>query len=177
MSPAKGSPVMAEKGQKRRQKGSPANITAVERELLALEFRKQGLTYRRIGLNLGITEDGAWRAVMRGLRHIREEIAETAPEVLDLELQRLDDMFVGHYKKAKEGDARSTDICLRIMERRARYLGLDAAIRQELTGADGGPVQVDLSTLTDEELALLHKIIKSNGPAETPSSDRGVEYR
>ena len=50
-----------------------------------------------------------------------------------------------------------------IKKRRAEMLGLDAPVR--ISGPDGGPIQVqavplDLTTLSDEELATLEKILE-----------------
>ena len=50
-------------------------------------------------------------------------------EVLGEELDRLDKMLQGLWSEARRGNYHSIDRVLRIMERRARYLGLDAPDR------------------------------------------------
>ena len=63
--------------------------------------------------------------------------------VRSLELARLDEMLLGLWGKASRGELQSVDRVLKILERRARYLGLDAPQRQSLEGPDGGPVTID----------------------------------
>ena len=50
-----------------------------------------------------------------------------------------------------DGMLRCKDGILRCQERRCKLLGLDAPSRQELTGANGGPIQVDDIHITDEQ--------------------------
>lgn len=157
-------------GPKRRQgrkpgRGSPVTVNAVDNEYLALELRKRAASYRRIGQQLGITEEGARQCVLRALRRLRETVDESAVEVLALELQRLDDVTMPVLEKAAKGDLNAVDRLLRIQDRRAKYLGLDAAIRAELSGPGGGPVQIDLTGLSDEQLAAVHELMKAGGAA------------
>lgn len=64
-------------------------------------------------------------------RWIREEVQripqETADEIRALELARLDAILAPQMRLAMAGDPRAADVVLRIMERRAKYLGLDHA--------------------------------------------------
>jgi hypothetical protein len=43
---------------------------------------------------------------------------------------------------AETGDPRSVEVMLKIMDRRAQYLGLDAPDKQEIGGVAGGPVEI-----------------------------------
>jgi DNA-binding CsgD family transcriptional regulator len=115
-------------------KTSQRKLTARERELKALSLRKKGWTYARIGDSLDITCMGAYNAVMRALKKLNEKISEEAEQVRTLELQRLDRMFEKMYDKAiNSKDQGAVDRCLRIMDRRAKLLGLDAPERKDIT--------------------------------------------
>lgn len=94
-----------------------------EKQLRALEIRKTGATYDEIAAQMGL----ASRSVAFGLvkRAIRKIPAEAATEVLSLELARLDALLVGCWTKATTGDPAAVDRVLRIMDRRAAFLGLD----------------------------------------------------
>ena len=59
--------------------------------------------------------------------------------------------------KALLGDARAAEVLLRVMERRARLLGLDRPVRHEVTGVDGGPI-VMTETLAEEAEALVDEL-------------------
>lgn len=95
-----------------------------EKHRKALELRKAGATYDQISSQLGYANRSvAWQAVRKAIADI---VREPAEEVLTLELARLDALLLGCWSKAKSGDTQAIDRALRIMERRAAYLGIDA---------------------------------------------------
>lgn len=124
-------------------KASRRKVTARERELRALELRKAGLTYLQIAQQLGITEQGAHKAVMRTLKRLNERIMEQAAEVRRLELERLDAMLLSLWPQARKGNLGAIDRVLRIMQRRADLLGLDAPKGIDVT-TGGEPLHVVL---------------------------------
>lgn len=125
-------------------------IRGRERELKALEMRKAGATFEQIGNALGITPQGAHRAVKRALRRIIEKSDEAAEEIRRLELERLDAMLLALWPQAKRGNLGAVDRILRIMERRAKLLGLDAPKAVDIT-TDGGPIVIRWPSEADEE--------------------------
>ncbi|MCT9007035.1 hypothetical protein [Streptomyces rhizosphaerihabitans] len=79
-----------------------------------------------------------------------------------MEADRLDRLFFVAYKKAvRDQDLAAIDRTLRIMERRARLLGLDMPVRTEMSGPDGGPVQVE--NVTVDELDALIALTDPDG--------------
>lgn len=105
-----------------------------ERELQALELRKAGFTFDRIAQQLGISQPGAYKAVKRALSRLTAQTDEAADEVRRLELERLDGMLPVMWTQAKQGNQGAVDRVLRIMERRARLLGLDAPAEVKIGG-------------------------------------------
>lgn len=92
----------------------------------ALRLRRGGATYKAIGTALGFTEQRA-HAIVRGeLARLAAATAEAAEAIRQLELVRLDAMTMGLWPKASAGDVRSVEAMLRLMERRARYVGIEA---------------------------------------------------
>ncbi len=56
------------------------------------------------------------------------------------------------------GDPKYLDTVKWCIDRRIKLLGLDAPVRREISGKDGGPIEtttLDISTLTDEQLQRL----------------------
>jgi hypothetical protein len=106
-------------------KTSARILKAREREQMAVKLRLSGATYEQIGHALGISAPAAHKAVMRSLQRTIEKTDEDVEKIRHLELQRLDAMLFGLWQKAKEGHEGSVDRVLRIMERRAKLLGLD----------------------------------------------------
>jgi hypothetical protein len=71
---------------------------------------------------------------MKELNLLAKECLEEASKVRDLELQRLDALYLVAYAEVEEGNVPAIDRCLRIMERRAKLLGLDAAEKVNVNG-------------------------------------------
>jgi len=113
-------------------KASVQTLRGRQREIACLELRMAGLTYRAIAAKLGISKSGAYHAVMRALRRLNEKSAEATAEVRTLEMQRLDDLLETLWPYRHKPTY--VDRILRVMERRARLLGLDAPERREISG-------------------------------------------
>ncbi|MEW1719761.1 hypothetical protein [Streptomyces sp. NPDC093109] len=78
-----------------------------------------------------------------------------ADELRSVEAERLDRLFFVAYRKAvRDGELPAIDRALRIMERRARLLGLDRPAKTEITGAAGGPLQVEAVDLAELEALI-----------------------
>jgi len=115
-------------------------INGSERRTQALELRKAGATFKQIGQAMHFSEQHAHKIVTEELVRMNQHRAETALEVTRLELERLDALWLGQWPQAKAGNAQSVDICLKIMQRRARILGLDAPTKIAPTDTTGtGP--------------------------------------
>lgn len=115
---------------------------SADRRVQSLELRKAGASYRAIGAKLGISEAQAHRDVMTSLEALRKLQNVEAAQVLTIELARLDDMQIAIATQVRQGNHGAIDRSLRIMERRARYLGLDAPTKQEHSGPNQGPITI-----------------------------------
>ena len=94
------------------------------RHLEALRLRQRGLTYDAIAERIGYANSSvAYKAVMLELKR---QMKEPAEQVRELEIERLDRMLLALQPKIDAADTRAIDTALRLMERRARLLGLDA---------------------------------------------------
>jgi hypothetical protein len=102
-------------------------VRAHERHLQALELRKAGATYEVIAHQLGYASArGAHKAVASALK---TTLREPADAVRELELTRLDAMLLPLWRRVQKGDERAIDRALKIEERRAKLLGLEAPTR------------------------------------------------
>ena len=135
----------------------------IQTGIRALELRSQRLTYREIGAKLGITEDGARKAVVRRMAQLEEVGRETAAEVRQQELMALDELErdladaieqvrAGHGRTDEEGPdyeliAKLADRRFKAMDRRAKLLGLDMPKQMDVTS--GGEPLVQLYIPTD----------------------------
>ena len=105
----------------------------------------------------------ACRDVRAALKERAAEHDEKADELRAVENERLDKLFFVAYKQAvREGSLPAIDRALRVMERRARLLGLDTPTRTEITGRDGQPLEIT-TTSVDE----LEALIDANAEADS----------
>ena len=99
----------------------------------AVELRAAGKTYRQIAALTGVSVRMAFEDVKDGLADHVASYAEQAGEVRGLELARLDRLWRRAEELLDSDDddgAKAIGAALRIMERRARLLGLDAQVEQ-----------------------------------------------
>ena len=159
--------------------------TRVRRTKL-LALRRQGVRYddERI-MNLGYAStEAARRDLNRALEQHRDEEAAEVSIYRQQENERLDALLEAAWPRAtqpspvldKEGnvvdhalDMRAVDTVLRLMDRRAKLNGLDAPVRTELSGPDGGAVPLGTGSLAE-----LHTLIGLNAnEASDPETEGG----
>ena len=128
---------------------SPRKISYAERRIQALELRKAGATYEQIGKQLGVTKQAAYKHVKKALDAMNDTIREQADDVRNIEVERLDKLWFVMYKQALSGNQGAVDRCLKIMDRRAKLLGLDAPEKTELSTHDDKPLIISVK-YTDE---------------------------
>ena len=127
---------------------SEPRIDSVEKKRKALELRKAGASYEQIAEMLGYrSKSGAYKAVSLALRDL---LREPADSVRKLELSRLDDMLMGIWPRVRSGDVLAIDRALKLAERRAKLLGLDAPVKVAPTDPSG---EKEYAGLTDEQRA------------------------
>jgi hypothetical protein len=155
-------------GKARLTKGQQ-QVLAHERDRAALGLRRAGLTFAQIGVRLRCSDSMASRIVKRALRRQAARGDESAEVVLRLELDRLDMMLAVLMPQIEPPVRRpevmfaAVDRVLRIMARRAKYLGLDG---RPAAAAEPTPTKVARRTIlpkiqgaTDEELIQLRAIV------------------
>lgn len=155
------------------------SVHQVERDARAVELRRSHMNYRQIAAEMGFTAvSSAYEAVQRGLA---DTVAETNDEVRRQEVERLDDLaraalavltkthiVVSQGRVVLDPDTgqplvddgpvlQALDRLLKIQERRAKLLGLDA------------PSKVEVLTI-DTIDAEIKKLSAELGVTEVPSS-------
>lgn len=114
---------------------SKRNIKARDRERDAVALRLAGASYDKIAEAVGYSNrSGAYHAVKKYLNKTAAVALETAEELKQQELQRLDAMFLAAYQSATKGDVKYIDSCLKIMAARAKLLGLNAPEKVDVDG-------------------------------------------
>lgn len=124
-------------------------LNTAERRTLVMEKRREGKTYRMIANEIeeefGIDRlPNGWgpryahQDISRELDKYRNELRENVEFVVELQVQRIEEMVRGLYPKARNGDEEAVAEIRQLMKRKADLLGLDEADEYILsTGEDG----------------------------------------
>lgn len=149
-------------GTKRPGGSKTSSISVARRERMAkvLELRKSGANFAQIGDRLNVSKTQAYKDFRDALKDVTQE---PALDVLKIELERLDAMLLGLWRDARTGDTKAIGTVLKIMDRRAKYLGLDDA-----PAPDG-------SAEAREALDALHAAIVTAADAIAPLDDLEAE--
>jgi len=131
----------------RRSKNS---VELLERRMKALELRKAGMSYMAIGKQLGVESSTACADVNKLLNERIEDNKENEDYTLYLELERLDSLLVETWKQVIQGDLQAIDRALKIMERRSKYLGLDAPEKRQILGDKDHPLELNTMISLEE---------------------------
>lgn len=127
-------------------KSSPETISSRVKGAKAMELRMEGKSFPEIAKELGYnSRQAAFDAVSRALDRTEREPADALRK---LDLERLDALWQIHFLNAQAGDVQALAACMKIMERRAKLIGLDAPVKTdnktEFVGNEGvlvvGPV-------------------------------------
>ncbi|MEU2453929.1 hypothetical protein ABZ605_28100 [Streptomyces sp. NPDC012765] len=143
--------------------------TTAHRRAQAIALRLAGMDYQTIAERLQYADRGAAsKDVHRALEANLEAESVAAATLRELEVQRLDRMQAAAWAKAAKGDLKAIETVLKVIDRRARLLGLDRPARTEITGADGGPLQVEAVDLAELERLITLTDTATPGGAEPP---------
>jgi hypothetical protein len=150
---------------------SPGLTKRLDRTRRAFALRKAGHDYEAIAdiileewtdqgianeLPSGWNKRHAYKDVTGAMTEIRNQLGETALEIFEIEMSRLDDLLAAIWDKALAGKLDAIDRVLKIMDRRAKLAGLD---RQ----SDSGDWRVEIMTLLQEGKVTMAQVRKELG--------------
>jgi hypothetical protein len=137
----------------RANRTSKATVRRLELQAKALELRRAGDGYVEIAQKLGIGKSTAHRMVESAMAGARAQIAASVDDLRADELTRLDGMLAKLWPKVTDDpDVAVIDRIIKIGERRAKLLGLDAPVRTALQG--GGDDAPPISTVSEAKVTF-----------------------
>ena len=129
------------------------DIKRMETEWQCVELRKAGVSYENIAKKLGLGNAScALQMVRRALSRVDTEATK---DLRDLETRRLDDMLFSIWGHVRKGHFGAIEKALKIMERRARLLGLDSPVKFDGNMTQQGGVMLVPAGIPAEEWAAL----------------------
>ncbi|SLG40240.1 Uncharacterised protein [Mycobacteroides abscessus subsp. abscessus] len=151
---------------------SKAAIEKAKKQEQILNLRLAGASVRAIAEKTKIPKSTVQRWMAEAIEEIKGPPAEL---VVNMELDRLDQMQLGIWKAAITGDIKAIAAVLKIMERRARYLNLDAAVAPD-TSAEAKQALDDLmdaivNSVDDDP----EDVLSAMAPGATPASVLGPD--
>ena len=112
-------------------------IEAQEKRRKAVELRRAGVSYAQIAAQLDMARSSVHKTVSKALAELQADLDDQARLLQAQEADRLDHLQVKLWARALGGDVAAIDKVLKLMERRARLLGLDQPLRVAPTTPDG----------------------------------------
>jgi hypothetical protein len=134
----------------KQQKAGPSRIRDKAKVQQALDLRTANCSYEQIGKSMGLSKARAYQLVMAGMEDLDASVKEAAEHLRALEVRRCDALAMKLWPQS--GNPRVTDSILRIMERRARLLGLDAPAKVAETDAAGNDLPAEARTALHAKL-------------------------
>jgi len=115
----------------------------IDREREIVELRTEGYVWREIAQQVGMSTAGVYKAYNRAMTRV---ITPAVNEHRELELDRLDILQRTYWQPAVNGNLRAADFVLRVIDKRAKLLGLDAPIKvqAEVVTYDGSDLDAEV---------------------------------
>jgi predicted transcriptional regulator len=133
-------------------------LLAKERRERCLKMRIAGLSEREIAARLGVCQTQVVRMLKTSFDALNASELNSAAYLRRLDLQRCDEMITGLMPHRR--DPRYVDSLLRILERRASYLGIDAPTKAEIVSKNIVEEDFpDLDALPDEDLDTIERLL------------------
>ena len=139
-----------------------------------MQFAKFGLTYRQIKAALAqkhdikVSTSTVRRDVESCLKNARERASRNSDILLNLQMERLEDLMKSHWVDARKGDTKAAGVVMAAMDRMNRLMGIEAPKRVQLDAPDDAnpiPVkqdislEIDLSSLSKEDIQNLEAVL------------------
>ncbi len=128
----------------------------IERQMKVSSLRLSG--YRRqdkIADELGVSHATINRDFKALDLLYQERAATNIATAKGIDLERLDELILAIWTRAKGGSLDAIDAVRALMAARSKLLGLDAPSKLEHAGPDGGPIPLMAKEMTDDELRAI----------------------
>ena len=115
----------------------------IDKERSIVELRTEGYVWREIAQIVSMSTAGVYKAYNRAMTRV---IAPSIEEHREMELDRLDILQRTYWQPAVNGNLRAADYVLRVIDKRAKLLGLDAPLKvqAEVVTYDGSDLDAEV---------------------------------
>lgn len=170
------------------QRSSKTSSQALRAALIeneAVKLRLLGYNYEVIAQKLSeqfkapIPTSLAAKAVKRAIARAKQETSETLKESREIASLQLDELFYHAFAHVRAGDRQAIADVIKVMDRKARLLGLDAPTKVEQTT---NQPTTQLTHLTEDQLKAIESAIEASSKLTEVDDDgfvnldESVEY-
>lgn len=117
-----------------RESNKRSPVDKAHRRSMIINMRASGMTLEQIAEHMGISTPTVSRILKAALNRDAERDAQRVEQLRELELMRLDTLQTSLWARAIKGDVQAHDRVMKIMDRRAKLVGLDAPQKIERKG-------------------------------------------
>ncbi len=151
-----------------RPKGKPAVVDAAKTKRLqtALDLRVTGMSMEQIAERLGVDVSTVSRDLSAALGTLAAAVKGKALELVQLEVSRCDEIIRSLWPKRSTPTV--AEKLVKVIDRKAKLLGLDAAQKHALSDGSDSPTAPDFGP---ELAAELEKLAKKPQPGGAPRTD------
>ena len=130
----------------------------LKRRKLAFDLRVKGNTYRQIAKKLGVSYVQVSNDIKYITNRMEKETIDLASRDRQIELTRLDKMYLALEPRIRKGDEFAIDRALKIMQQRAKYIPNYEEPNRLLLGEDkDNPFEIEMAQ--QECLMILQKMV------------------
>jgi predicted DNA-binding protein YlxM (UPF0122 family) len=119
------------------KKSQAKTIDITARQEKAIQLRRSGLSLREIASRLEVNVATIHSDIKTMLAEAIKENVDNADQLRAMEIERLDRMTMAIQAQVTAGHLGAIDRAIRISERRAKLLGLDMPVKQEVKHSGG----------------------------------------
>lgn len=139
----------------------PRRLAAEQLAAQAFQLRLHGHTFAAIAVALGKPMPTVKAAYQRSLMRTRSETDVAREQLRAMEVARLDHYLSKMAPQIDKGDERAIDRAIRIADRRAKLLGLDAPTKIAPVTPDGANEYQPAAVTSNDVLARVLKLIET----------------
>lgn len=129
----------------RSAKQCAAELAVEKRRERACDLRLSGMSVRQIAAELKCSIGTVHNDISAVLERTRDAAGDAIERDRRLSLGRLDVAIKALWPKVQAGDGESIRELVRLEQRRAKLLGLDAADKHEVSGPGGAGIPIDMT--------------------------------
>lgn len=108
-------------------------LVEFERQVLFLDDYKKGLSYRRIAEKYGVSHQQVANAIRAYLKDLRIIGLQSVIEYRQVQIERIQTAYNALWPNILRGKVDAINTMIRLMEREAKLLGLDAPTKVDIT--------------------------------------------